>query len=76
MHVVGKWLWILDPSRSLTEISSSVLERECPGRLHTVDRKAEAPSPVAEVILMAVLGGTIDSRLVNLASLSSRCRLF
>ena len=53
-----------------------IRERECPGRLDTVDRKAEAPSPVAEMILMAVLGGTIESRLVNLASLSSRCRLF
>jgi len=53
-----------------------VFERECPGRLDTEERKAEALSPVAERILMALLGDTIDSRFVNLASLRSGYRLF
>ena len=53
-----------------------MFERECSGRLDTEERKAEAPSPVAERILMAPLGDTIESRFVNLALLSSRCRLF
>ena len=60
----------------MTAISSSVLDRECPGRLHTDERKADAPSPVEDKIFMAFLGVTDDQRLISLASLSIRWSLF
>ena len=52
-----------------------MLDKEWPGKLHTDERNTAAPCPVEERILMADLGVTTDTKLVNLASLYMRWSL-
>ena len=52
---------------SLTAISSSVLDMECPGKDCGEDRNADAPWHVTEMILIALHWETIERRLASWA---------